>query len=97
MSLGHDLGLPYSEGSAGNDLMNSIYGGETSGSAALVRDIYGGGGPDKIWGNRGDDRLMADDGRHDEIRCGDGEDYVYADSNDLVYYGCETIKIVRSR
>jgi len=40
---------------------------------------------------------MADDGRHDEIRCGDGEDYVYADSHDLVYYRCETIRIVRSR
>ena len=46
----------------------------------------------KIRGNNGDDRLLADDGRYDEVWCGSGTDYVYADVRDTVYYGRETVK-----
>ena len=67
-------------------------------------EIYGGGGRDTIRGGNGDDRLMAADGRRDTIYCGNGKDFVYADPDpkgpntlDTVYYGCETVKIERSR
>lgn len=91
-------------GTDGRDVIRGLGGGDRLSGRGGDDDIYGGGGPDKIWGNRGDDRLMADDGRRDTIKCGDGKDYVYADydpndpdGTDLVYYGCETIKLVRSR
>jgi hypothetical protein len=54
--------------------------------------IYGNGGSDKIRGNNGDDRLMADDGNKDDVWCGSGTDYVYADVRDTVYFGCETVQ-----
>jgi Ca2+-binding RTX toxin-like protein len=53
--------------------------------------VYG-GGSDEIRGNNGDDRLMADDGKEDDVWCGSGTDYVYADVRDTVYYGCETVE-----
>jgi len=84
-------------GTDGRDVIRGLGGGDRLSGRGGDDDIYGGGGPDKIWGNRGDDRLMADDGRRDTIKCGDGKDYVYADPNDRVFYGCELVKIDRSR
>ena len=74
-------------GLGGNDRLSGSSGDD---------DVYG-GGSDKIRGNYGDDRLMADDGRYDEVWCGSGTDYVYADVKDAVYYGCETVQRQPSR
>jgi Ca2+-binding RTX toxin-like protein len=65
-------------------------GGNDRLSGSSGDDVYG--GSDKIRGNNGDDRLMDDDGRYDEVWCGSGTDYAYADVKDTVYYGWETVQ-----
>jgi Ca2+-binding RTX toxin-like protein len=86
------------------DAIRGLGGDDRLSGGSGADEIYGGGGSDKINGNNGDDRIMAADGKRDTIYCGSGKDYVYADydrydpdGTDLVYYRCETIKIVKPR
>lgn len=59
--------------------------------------IDGGNGADVMRGGNGNDYIIANDERRDTIYCGDGTDFVYASPTDVVYYGCETIRIDRSK
>jgi Ca2+-binding RTX toxin-like protein len=54
--------------------------------------IYGGEDNDRIRGGNGDDRLKANDDNRDRIKCGAGNDIVYADVKDIVFFGCETVR-----
>jgi Ca2+-binding RTX toxin-like protein len=91
-------------GTKNADTIRGLGGNDRLLGSAGPDEIYGGGGRDTIRGGNGDDRLMAVDGRRDTTYCGDGTDFVYADPDpngpntlDTVYYGCETVKIERSR
>ncbi|CAA9488406.1 MAG: Alkaline phosphatase [uncultured Rubrobacteraceae bacterium] len=85
------------------DTIRGLGGNDRLSGGGGADEIYGNGGSDKINGNNGDDRIMAVDGRRDTIYCGSGtKDFVYADPDpngpntlDVVYRGCETVKIIR--
>jgi Ca2+-binding RTX toxin-like protein len=87
------------------DTIRGLGGNDRLSGSGGADEIYGNGGSDRINGNNGDDRIMAADGKRDIIYCGSGtKDYVYADydrddpgGTDLVYYNCETVKIVAPR
>jgi Ca2+-binding RTX toxin-like protein len=50
-------------------------------------------GTEVVFGGRGNDTIVADDGIYDEIHCGKGaDDYVDSDASDIVSDGCETIR-----
>jgi Ca2+-binding RTX toxin-like protein len=57
--------------------------------------LIGGEGSDKIFADDGNDVIIANDGEQDKISCGYGDDFVYADPSDIVYYGCEKVRIDR--
>jgi hypothetical protein len=60
--------------------------------------IQGGGGGDTVFGGPGRDnpQVYGDDykGSQDEVFCGDGDDQVFADPNDIVDSDCEEVRIV---
>lgn len=85
----------------GNDVVRARRGNDT---------VYGNRGNDRLFGQTGNDRLIggegsdklvgddviiANDGERDKIICGYGNDFVYADPSDIIYYGCEKVRIDR--
>jgi Ca2+-binding RTX toxin-like protein len=70
-------------GEAGDDILSGGSGNDA---------ILAGDGRDQVTGGEGDDRIYAKDGSRDTIRCGRGEDVVYADWRDSVARDCERIK-----
>ncbi len=71
------------------DTIRGLGGNDRLSGGGGAGEIYGNGGSDRINGN---DRMMVDDGNKGTVYCGSGTDYVYADVEDSVYYGCETVK-----
>lgn len=59
----------------------------TGGSAA--DKLTGGPGPNTLTGGAGDDELFAQDGAVDTLGCGDGNDVVHVDADDVVAGDCE--------
>jgi Tol biopolymer transport system component len=70
------------QGGAGND---RLYGGPGSDR------VYGGPGRDMIWGGAGSDTIDVRDHARDTVRCGTGDDTVYADRTDVVSPDCEVL------
>jgi hypothetical protein len=54
--------------------------------------ITGGPGNDKLFGEEGDDRILARDRAFDVVGCGPGRDTVVADAGDLVGRDCELVR-----
>ena len=54
--------------------------------------IYGNFGADRIDGGEGDDRINTLDDTQDKVRCGPGNDVVFADPEDRVEDDCEDIR-----
>jgi hypothetical protein len=80
----HGLGgLDAIEGGGGNDV---IYGGDGN-----EEQIGGWGGEDVLYGGDGNDTLdgAGDRRQRDELYCGEGRDYYFADKNDYVDSRCE--------
>ncbi len=96
-SYGGTSGPDEISGTNASDVIRGFGGDDCLSGRGGDDDIYGGNGSDVLYGNRGDDYVGANDGLRDTVRCGDGKDFVYADPNDLVYYGCETVRIDRSK
>ena len=69
----------------GNGAANSLLGGDGPDV------ITPGGGADSADGGPGDDRIEAGDVAQDTIACGDGNDLVVADADDIVAADCETV------
>ena len=80
----------------GNDFVYGQTGNDTLSGQTGDDRIYPGDGTDTIEGGDGDDNITANDGVRDEISCGEGTDFVYADTTDSVAFGCEKVRIDRS-
>ena len=78
-------------GGAGLDDFTGGVGTETLDGGGGDDIIEGGAGADQLRGGPGGDTILAQDGFVDAIGCGDGTDAVFADWNDAVAPGCETI------
>jgi len=74
------------EGGAGNDVLDGGRYGDT---------LVGGPGRDRISGGLGPDLIEVRDGERDVVRCGRGDDVVFADRLDRVAKDCE--QVVRPR
>lgn len=78
-------------GLAGNDTLygrdgnDTLYGGD---GADVLR---GGFGSDTLYGGAGNDTIHAQDGKVDEVACGDGTDTVHVDWRDRVATSCENL------
>ena len=73
-------------GKGGDDKLNGRGGGDR---------IDSGRGADLVRGGDGDDYIITNDRRTDTVYCGSGKDFVYASRSDVVYFGCETVRIDR--
>ena len=72
------------EGGGGND---KITGG-------AERDIlYGEGGKDKVKGGDRKDIFEVEGGKKDKVKCGTGNDKVFADTSDKIAGDCEKVDI----
>jgi Ca2+-binding RTX toxin-like protein len=78
-------GSPFDDVLIGNAGPNLIQGAEGNDR------ILGGKGADALFGNHGDDIIQSLDGAQDQVQCGDGEDGVVSDRND-VRTDCDYIK-----
>ena len=81
-------------GSAGNDRLYGGAGADVIRGGAGNDQLWGGHGHDHLYGGPGDDVIHAR-GELDFIRCGAGNDTVYADLRDRVSRDCE--KVIRAR
>ena len=80
----------------GDDLVYGQNGDDTLYGQVGDDRLYPGDGNDTVEGGDGDDDITANDGLRDEISCGSGTDFVYADTADYVLFGCENVRIDRS-
>jgi hypothetical protein len=88
------LGGPGADRIAAGDAGNELDGGE--GNDAVTGGagddaLSGGPGVDQLSGAEGADRLVSRDGAPDDVRCGDGDDAVDADTFDEVAPDCESV------
>ena len=77
-------------GTGGDDFTGGIA-AETLDGGGGDDVVEGGAGADELRGGPGADTILARDGFVDVVGCGDGTDVVFADWNDTVAPGCETI------
>ncbi|MET0816012.1 MAG: calcium-binding protein, partial [Solirubrobacteraceae bacterium] len=78
-------------GGAGNDDFTGGLAAQTLDGGGGDDVIEGGAGADELRAGPGADTILAQDDVVDVIGCGDGDDTVFADWNDTVAPGCETV------
>jgi Ca2+-binding RTX toxin-like protein len=78
-------------GDAGDDRITGDRGSDTIDGGAGNDRIYGNLGDDSISGGPGNDRINVVGGGRDTVRCGPGDDQVFADAHDIVAPDCEHI------
>jgi hypothetical protein len=78
-------------GGTGNDDLTGGLAAQTLDGGGGDDVIEGGAGADVLRGGPGGDTILAQDDVVDVIGCGDGDDTVFADWNDTVAPGCETV------
>jgi hypothetical protein len=78
-------------GGTGSDDFSGGVGAETLDGGGGDDILEGGAGADQLRGGPGADTILAQDRAVDVIGCGDGTDAVFADWNDTVAPGCETV------
>ncbi|HEX8086031.1 MAG TPA: calcium-binding protein [Solirubrobacteraceae bacterium] len=76
-------------GGAGADVVSAANAGGVALGGPGTDVLYGGPGLDSLQGDAGFDRIVARDGRRDEVRCGSETDKVWVDVGDAVDFDCE--------
>ena len=79
-------------GDAGDDRITGDRGSDRIFGGHGNDTIFGNFNPDRIEGGPGNDRINVVHGDHDVVRCGPGEDVVFADSGDAVSKDCESVR-----
>jgi Ca2+-binding RTX toxin-like protein len=79
-------------GDAGDDQITGDRGFDHISGGSGDDEIFGNLDPDTISGGPGNDRINVVRGDHDTVRCGGGEDIVFADPADRVASDCEHIR-----
>ena len=69
-------------------------GGADKITGGAKRDIlYGEGGKDKVKGGDGKDIIEVKGGKKDKVKCGAGNDEVFADASDKIAGDCEKVAV----
>ena len=76
-------------GGAGADVLSPANAGGAVSGGPGTDVVYGGPGLDSLQGDQGFDRIVARDGRRDEVRCGSETDRAWVDLDDPVDADCE--------